>query len=83
MCFAVMRIEENLKIGVSLNITFLILIQCDASIFQLLHSDIKNKDLVRIFFTAFYLRKTYRVVERFGIFERQDAHIRIIVALFI
>lgn len=48
-CFVVMKIEENFKKGVSLNIT----LRCDASIFQLLHSNTKNKDSVRIFLTAF------------------------------
>ena len=44
----------------------------------------KNIDFVRLFFTAFYLlRQKYRVVERFGISLRPQAHIPIITAPFI
>ena len=73
-----------MEIGVSLNILkFLILIQFDASIFQLLHFNTKYIDFVRIFLTAFYLlREKYRVVEKFGIFLRPEAHIRTITVLF-
>ena len=76
--------DLRMEIGVSLNILkFLILIQFDASIFQLLHFDTKYIDLVRIFLTAFYLlREKYCVVEKFGISLRPEAHIRTITALF-
>ena len=49
----------------------------------LLHSDTKYIDFVRIFFTAFYLLgEKYRVVEKFGISLRPEAHIRTSTALF-
>ena len=49
----------------------------------LLHSDTKCVDFVRIFFTAFYLSgEKYRVVEKFGISLRPEAHIRTSTSLF-
>ena len=76
--------DVRIEIGVSLNILNVSNFDTiDASIFQLLHSNTKYIDFVRIFFTAFYLLKgKYHIAEKFGISLRPEAHIRTITTLF-